>query len=694
MSDTAEDKSNFAVTKDLERVNLGINMDPNGLSLSAGHPSIHQRDIEALIAFTNHPIACFQFTKNIDVRLSTRKIVDAVWERDSVCIEANHMFAKGLNRDLSELKGLSFGELFPPTTEHFEMVKNWALSNFILENWQIRTTSFAGKESIRKFSIFPIINANMISRVWISYQDVTEQTRLIEMLESAEQHYRTLVERPGLILVRARIDGSYEYLTPHVYETVGYPAEAFKKNPNLFKTVLHPDDVDKHEVIYEARRNKSKEIIETEYRVKHSDGTYHWFYERQIPKLDENGEVEFFDSIALDITRRKQLETDLRHAKRMETFGNLASGIAHDFNNHLAVILGQIGLCLNELDKENPLYDRLSAAECAALISAEIAKSLLSLSRKQDGSFEVLSVRKLIEDAGLLLKHTFSPSITLDINLSDNLANIKGNAVSLQQVLMNLAVNSRDAIKSEGIIEIKARNYRVDKQTKLKKYTNAPHGKYVEFSVIDNGCGIPSELLNQIFDPFFTTKNKDEGTGLGLSMVYSIIKSHSGWVSASSNKNVGTEISFIIPVTDASLSNIKTTEWNQIKGGEELILVADDDEMVLSMVTTALERQGYTVITARDGEEAVEKIKTCSPELVLLDYTMPKMSGREVLDSLQDLNLTTPVILTSGYGSGSTFHENAGVKLKPGEIADFISKPYQLQDLLLKVRQVLDEQHK
>ncbi|MEZ4754758.1 MAG: PAS domain-containing protein [Bdellovibrionota bacterium] len=170
---------------------------------------------------------------------------------------------------------------------------------------------------------------------------------------------------------------------------MGYTVEELKNTPGLFKSALHPDDVDKHEPIYEARRKKSTEIVEVEYRVMHSDGTYHWFYERQIPKLDENGEVEYFDSVALDITTRKKLEIDLLHAKRMDNFGTLAGGIAHDFNNHLAVILGQIGLCLNELDQDSPLYEKLSAAERAALVSAEITKSLLSLSRKQESSLKL-----------------------------------------------------------------------------------------------------------------------------------------------------------------------------------------------------------------------------------------------------------------------------------------------------------------
>ena len=682
MGNPSEDNSGFKVVRDMDKQNSSFAQAP----ASDSHiPCIHQRDIEALIAFTNYPLACFQFTKAIDTNLPTPKIVDALWERNSNCIEANPMFAQDMNRDRSEIIGLEFGELFPPTTEHFEMIKNWALSGFMLQDWQTRTITLSGKEVVRNFSMFPVCSVNKISRIWISYYDVTEQTRSIEMLAAAEQHYRTLVERPGLILVRARTDGTYEYLTPHVYETVGYTAKELSDDPGLFKKTLHPDDIDKHEPIYEARRNKSKEMVETEYRVMHSDGTYHWFYERQLPKLDENGEVEFFDSIALDITKRKQLETDLRHAKRMETFGNLAGGIAHDFNNHLAVILGQIGLCLNDLDKDSPLYDRLSAAECAALVSAEIAKQLLSLSRKQEETFEVLSTERIIDDASLLLKHTFPPSISIEINIEEGLKNVKGNAASLQQVLMNLAVNARDAIKNDGLITISAKSFVVDEDCTSSRYPNAPAGRYIDISVSDNGAGVPAELMNQIFDPFFTTKDKNEGTGLGLSMVYSIIKSHDGWINITSTQGVGTEIYFILPVTEESLPSSRSTSLKEVEGGNEKILVADDDDMVLSMVTTALEMQGYTVICASNGEETLNILNTEKPDLMLLDFTMPKMSGREVIDGMKKLDIRCPVILTSGYGSDSP-----EIAVSAHEIADFISKPYQLQDLLIRVRRVLD----
>ncbi|MBX7145395.1 MAG: PAS domain S-box protein [Oligoflexia bacterium] len=647
-------------------------------------------DYRTLVQQSTSQIALFEFPNDIPVQSTLDDILARVFATSSRCLEANLVFACHNNlSNLNDAIGRPFSSFFPPDADNQAMITKWAEGNFFLSHYDRPMRGSDGKDRVVQVAIYPIFVGSAVRCFWILLRDVTETHRLLVALKQEEAHYRALVERPGLILVRARPDGSYVYVSPHVTDLTGYSADEFQKVPGLFQRLLHPEDVARHSIIYETRRQRGTRVVEVEYRVRKPDGTYHWMFERQTPKLNEHGEVEYYDSVAFDIQERKRLEAELMHAQRMETIGVLAGGIAHDFNNHLTALLGQLNLCLKALGSQHPCYEKLAAAEQAALCCGEMTKQLLFLGRKSDSDFSPLPANRLIEDTVRLLTHVLPSSIEISLSLEPNLRDVSGNLAQLQQVLMNIVVNARDAMPSGGSMSVRARNLCLVVNRDPALYPQLAPGDYVEITVTDSGEGIPATNLPHIFEPFFTTKHPGQNSGLGLSMVYTIIEEHHGAIHVASEVGIGTTFSFLLPALAQSAGAGLPKERDiETARGKECILVADDDEMVLSMVTTALCVAGYTVVKATNGIEALDLFKQHGNEiaLVLLDHTMPKLSGRQLIEKIRELSPTQAIILTSGYG------RHVG-DLIPGDDPRlaFISKPYALPELLRQLRQMLDK---
>jgi PAS domain S-box-containing protein len=645
-------------------------------------------DYKTLVGQSTSRIALFEFAVDISVNFRPDEILNRIFSANSLLLETNLTFASAVGRSGPEdCMGKSFATFFPPDQSNVELLRRWIEGNFFLSNVEHRSTSPDGKEIVLQVSIYTLFEDSFIRRFWYVARDITELKRAVGSLQTAEQHYRTLVERPGLVLVRAKPDNSYLYLSPHVRDIIGYTPEDFERTPGLFQRLLHPEDVSAHSVIYETRRLRSTKTVEVEYRVRRKDGSYHWFFERQTAKVGENGEVEYYDSIAFDIQERKLLEAELMHAQRMETIGTLAGGIAHDFNNHLTALLGQINLCLTELGSQHSCYPKLAAAEQAALCCAEMTKHLLSLGRKSDSELQPIHPGQLIEDSTRLLSHLLPPNIEVTLSCDPELHAVNANQAQLQQVLMNLVINGRDAMPKGGCISIKALNRTLDEGRVTQVYPKAPAGEYVEITVTDCGEGIPTLNLAYIFEPFFTTKPAGKGTGLGLSMVYSIVNSHHGAIHVASERGIGTTFSFIIPALATLPERLVRPDPQPLPRGKECILVADDDELVLSMVTTALCMSGYSVLKACDGQEALEVFSKnqAQIDLVIVDQTMPRRSGREVIDEIRALDSDIRIIFTSGFGPHEADFIPAG-----NNLVAFIGKPYSLPDLLQKIRDLLE----
>jgi nitrogen-specific signal transduction histidine kinase len=403
--------------------------------------------------------------------------------------------------------------------------------------------------------------------------------------------------------------------------------------------------------------------------------------------VEHQGETFRIISLCRDITEHKKLEDQLRHAQKMEAVGSLAGGIAHDFNNILNVIMGYGSMIMDKLEAGSCLKEQMNEVLTAAERAATLTKRLLVFSRKQVVEVKPVNINELIVGLQKMLGRMVRENIEITLNLAVRPMIVLADAGQIEQVLMNLASNAKDAMSEGGRLTIGTGIQELDDEY-VAAYGYGKPGRYALITVADTGSGIDAETQQKIFEPFFTTKGIGEGTGLGLAISYGIIKQHNGYIKVYSESGQGTEFKIYLPLVEESVeSDKKTEDLVPVKGGSETILVAEDDASLRVLTITVLESFGYSVITAEDGEDAIKKFMENSDkiQLVILDMIMPKKSGKEAYDEMMKIIPSMKSLFTSGYTMDI---------IKTGELTeaglDFIHKPVRPQDLLKKVREILD----
>jgi len=419
---------------------------------------------------------------------------------------------------------------------------------------------------------------------------------------------------------------------------------------------------------------------------KTTDGSLIWVEFSMHPIFDEDGRVTYLIPEGRDITDRKELEEKLRHAEKLEAIGQLAGGIAHDFNNIMTGIFGYCDLLEGELVRKSRASEYVREITDAAERAADLTSKLLAFSRKQVIEAIDLNINDAIEKAVGLLKRVLGEHIELDVIPGHNLGTVFADPSHISQIIMNLAVNARDAMPEGGKLTIETENVAIN-GAYAETHPWAKPGRYVLLSVADTGCGIPPDVLAHVFEPFFTTKDVDKGTGLGLATVYGLIKQHEGMVNIYSEVGKGTTVKIYLPIVERKASEIETKIEKKIKGGDETILLVEDDDTVRQMTARLLENAGYSVITATNGIEAVNifKKKGDSIDLVLTDMMMPKMSGDEVCEKVRNIRENIKCIISSGYSI-----QSLPSSLKGQSGIPILTKPFSPDALLRTVREVLD----
>ena len=384
------------------------------------------------------------------------------------------------------------------------------------------------------------------------------------------------------------------------------------------------------------------------------------------------------------------LQRQLIQVQKMDSVGQLAGGIAHDFNNILVAILGYVELAQG-LDEEAGLPEPISAyhreIEQAANRAASLTRQLLAFSRRQIMELKRIDINEMLNDLEDLLKRLIPETIRMEFIQSDEPAIILADLVQLEQVVINMAVNARDAMPDGGKISLRVQHVSFDEEY-VQDHPWAKVGNFVVLEIVDTGTGMSQEVQNKVFEPFFTTKPMDKGTGLGMSVALGIIEQHDGFIQVYSEENLGSDIKIYLPVIRSRTVSKKAEPSTSIPKGSETILLVEDEDQVRNIARTILERAGYTVIEAKDGEEglALYALHADSIQLLLLDVVMPKLGGEEVMKALREQGSTVPIVFTSGY-SGGGIHD--GFILEKG--FEFLAKPYNRKDLQEKIRQVLDQ---
>ena len=417
------------------------------------------------------------------------------------------------------------------------------------------------------------------------------------------------------------------------------------------------------------------------------EGNFVYAEIKSYPMKDASGDVVSAIEVINDITEKRKLEDQLRHAQKMEAVGRLAGGVAHDFNNILTAIIGYGSILQMEMREDDLHRAEVDQILAAAGKAAHLTQHLLAFSRQQIINPRPENLNEVIERVGKLLLRLIGEDVELKMSLTDEDVTVLADSGQIEQILMNLATNARDAMPEGGMLSIRTELMELDnKFIRAHGYEVQP-GAYAVFSVADTGLGMDENTKKRIFEPFYTTKEVGKGTGLGLSMIYGIVRQHNGYVNVYSEPGKGTIFRIYLPKVKSAIQEAKTEPLLPVRGGTETILLAEDDEAVRELTRIVLERSGYTVIDAVDGEDAVVRFKgnIDKIELVVLDVIMPKKDGKAAYEEIKKIRPEIKAIFLSGYTTDII--DRKGV-LEQG--INLIQKPVSPNDLLRKVREVLD----
>jgi PAS domain S-box-containing protein len=519
---------------------------------------------------------------------------------------------------------------------------------------------------------------------FVSQQIATaiEHKRYEEALRRSEARYRSLILSAAYGIYRCTVAGRFLDVNPALIAMLGYGSVEEVLQLDARRDVFfNPQELDR--LIEDYRRTGSLNGVEVQWKAK--DGHVIVVRLSGRPVSGAEQPTEELEIIAEDITDRRQLEEQFRQAQKMEAVGRLAGGVAHDFNNLLMVINGYTEVLLEELKSGSAMYQKVHSIQQAADRAATLTRQLLAFSRKQLLELKVVDVNKVIGDMERLLRPLIGENIDLATRLSPDAGRTRADAGQLEQVIMNLVVNAKDAMPEGGKITIQSSDVTV--RPNFREHRFIQPGRYVVLSVSDTGHGMDKETQSRIFEPFFTTKEKGKGTGLGLSTVYGIVKQSGGYVFPQSEPLAGTTFYIYLPrVEEAPEAAVPAKAQENENGGRETVLLVEDEESVRELVRLTLAARGYRVLEAENGESGLRVAEAHGDgiDILITDVVMPGMGGRELARRLLQLRPRLSVLYLSGYTEETVLHQGA---LDPGTA--FLQKPFTLQNLARKVREVL-----
>ncbi len=450
----------------------------------------------------------------------------------------------------------------------------------------------------------------------------------------------------------------------------GYAHEELDSNAK-WDAITHPDDLAAVHAEMQASRNEHRPF-EATYRIRHRDGRWRWVRDRGLMRFGADGQPALMIGAVGDVTDQRDLEARLRQSQKMETVGTLAGGVAHDFNNQLTGVLGHLDLLAEDLAPGDPHLDYVLTARKAAERCAELTRGLLAFSRMLRSEARAVDVNALLEESATLLRRVLPATIHLDLVVDPSTPEALVDPTQLQQVVLNLCVNARDAMPQGGTLRLDARASRVEGH--VGDGGASGPGDYVTITVADEGTGIAPDVLPRIFEPFFTTKPVGEGTGLGLAMVYGIVTQHRGWIDVDSTPGKGATFRVHLPAARAAsppAASSRPARAATARYAPRTVLVVDDEAIVRRLACQLLERAGCRVLEAADGDAALKLLHEHAAEVesLLLDLTMPGRPLREVLREIRTLAPHVRLVLTSGYSQESSLlDEFAGLP--------FLAKPW------------------
>jgi two-component system NtrC family sensor kinase len=516
--------------------------------------------------------------------------------------------------------------------------------------------------------------------VQVYVHDITERKRSEEQLRKLS----VAVQQSTVIVVITGLNGVIEYVNPMFTEVTGYATEeVIGLTPRILKSGETPRE--EYEVLWKTITSGGE--WRGEFHNRRKDGTLYWERALIAPVRNSAGAMTHFLAIKEDITQQKVLEEQYRQAQKMEAVGQLAGGVAHDFNNILQSMLGYSGLLVDRLPKESETREFANEIARGTERATALTRQLLAFSRRQVLEMKDLDVNDVVHGVVKMIRRLIGEDIEVQVAATCRLGTVHADAGQLEQVLLNLCVNARDAMPGGGMLTIETDNVTIDAEY-CETHSWAAPGMYLLLSVTDTGHGMDAQTQARIFEPFFTTKELGKGTGLGLATVYGIVKQHNGMIQVYSEAGRGTAFKIYLPSVERAATTKESENAKPVQGGTETILVAEDDEVVRKLAVRILRLSGYTVLEATDGQEALEVFQQYAADiaLLLLDVVMPKLGGKAVYEALKPKHPHLQFLFSSGY-SANAIH--TGFVLDEG--IELIQKPYGPTALLRRVRDILDE---
>jgi len=518
-------------------------------------------------------------------------------------------------------------------------------------------------------------------------RDISERRQAEDALKREKERFRVLTEDSPLGISMISRDGHYGYINPAFTEIFGYGLEDTPTGKEWFRKAFPDGEYRRQSIstwIKDEKDSKPGEPRARTFTVTCKDASKKEI--QFIPVMLKNGD-QFV--IYEDITKERKLEAQLRQSQKMEGIGRLAGGVAHDFNNLLTVIMANADLALMDLAEDDSLKRNLEEIKGGGKRAATLTRQLLAFSRKQILQPVVLDLNTLIAGFVKMLERMIGEDVELEIVLASGLSRVEADPGQMEQIIMNLVVNARDSMLDGGKLIIETVNVDLDKDYAKEPDVSMQPGPYVMLGVSDTGMGMDDKTKSHIFEPFFTTKEVGKGTGLGLSSVYGIVKQSGGYIWVYSEPGQGTTFKIYLPAVEGEAVSREKEEISPERlTGSETILIVEDDDKVRKLACEILEPQGYSILEAQNGIEALRVSESHSGQihLMLTDVVMPKMGGRELEEHLRPLRPDMKVIYMSGYTDNAILHHGV---LSPG--IEFLEKPFTPAGLRKKVREVLDQ---
>jgi len=515
----------------------------------------------------------------------------------------------------------------------------------------------------------------------------TIKRRVEDALQKERDTAQQYLDIAGVMLVAIDSGQRVTMINRKGCEVLGYSEEEMR-NKNWFDNFVPLKNRDEtREAFVQMDNGAAGQYAHMESPVLTMSGDVRLIEWCHIPLADKDGKFAGMLSSGEDITERKSLESQLRHAQKMEAIGQLAGGVAHDFNNILTVITGYCSMMKIQIGEEDPHNLNINQVLAAAERATSLTRSLLVFSRKEPINPQEADLNDIVTNVGKFIRRIIGEDILLRIDLNEEPLDVNVDTGQIEQVMVNLSTNARDAMEKGGTLIITT-SFQELGPTFVQAHGYGTHGRYALITVSDTGNGMDKNTRKRIFEPFFTTKEAGKGTGLGLSIVYGIVKRHSGFINVYSEQGKGTTFRIYLPLINRkAVAVIDMPVLPMPKRGSETILVAEDDETVRNLVYSLLSEFGYKVILAEDGQDAVDKFAVNSDriKLVIMDIIMPRKNGKEAHDEIMRMNPCIKVLYISGYTA-----EIMEVRGEIEEGTELITKPVQPMDLLRKIREILD----